>query len=109
MKPETAQARAQDLERRLEKRLADLDASATSRSPAAISAAALVVPQGWLNSCSASRKRARPSALARDTAETDRRAIAAVLAAERALGREPTEMPHNNPGYDIVSASPTAT
>ena len=33
---------------------------------------------------------ARPSAFARDTTETDRRAIAAVLAAERALGRDPT-------------------
>ena len=25
----------------------------------------------------------------------------ALLAAERALGRDPTEMPHNNEGYDI--------
>jgi hypothetical protein len=41
--------------------------------------------------------------LPRDTAETDRRAIAAVLAAERSLGRVPHEMPHNNSGYDIES------
>ena len=40
---------------------------------------------------------------ARDTALTDRRAVAAVLAAERYLGRQPQEMPHNNPGYDIRS------
>jgi hypothetical protein len=30
----------------------------------------------------------------------------AVLAAERALGRTPSEMPHNNPGYDIESRDP---
>jgi hypothetical protein len=33
----------------------------------------------------------------------ERRAVDAVLAAERALGRQPEEMPHNNPGYDIRS------
>ena len=42
---------------------------------------------------------------AQDTAATDRRAVDAVLAAERALGREPTEMPHNNPGYDVRSTT----
>ncbi len=31
----------------------------------------------------------------------DRRAVAAVLAAERSLGREPTETPHHHEGYDI--------
>ena len=50
MKPETAQARARDLERRLEKRLADLDRDEELIArPPAISAAALVVPQGLLN------------------------------------------------------------
>jgi hypothetical protein len=29
-----------------------------------------------------------------------------VLAAERALGRQPEEMPHNHPGYDIRSVAP---
>jgi superfamily II DNA or RNA helicase len=33
--------------------------------------------------------------------EVERRAVDAVLAAERALGREPEEMPVNNKGYDI--------
>ncbi|WP_268968369.1 DUF3883 domain-containing protein [Tomitella gaofuii] len=36
-----------------------------------------------------------------DTVTSDRRAIAMVLAAERALGRRPEEMPHNNPGFDV--------
>ena len=50
MRPETAHNRARDLERRLEKRLADLDRDEELIArPPAISAAALVVPQGLLN------------------------------------------------------------
>jgi superfamily II DNA or RNA helicase len=108
MKPETAQARARDLERRLDKRLAELasDEDLIARPPV-ISAAALVIPQGLLDlllgvSGSADDTENRDR-FADDTIETDRRAIAAVLAAERVLGREPREMPHNNPGYDIES------
>jgi hypothetical protein len=36
----------------------------------------------------------------------DKLAVAAVMATERALGREPVEMPHNNKGYDIESYCP---
>ncbi|HET9967951.1 MAG TPA: helicase-related protein [Streptosporangiaceae bacterium] len=111
LRPETAQARARDLERRLDKRLAELarDEDLIARPPV-ISAAALVIPQGLVNlllavpgSTDDAQSRGR---FAADTAETDRRAIAAVLAAERALGRDPREMPHNNPGYDIESRCP---
>ena len=50
MKPETAYSRARDLERRLEKRLADLDQDEELIArPPVISAAALVVPQGLLD------------------------------------------------------------
>ena len=50
MKPETAHARARDLERRLEKRLADLDRDEELIArPPVISAAALVIPQGLLD------------------------------------------------------------
>ncbi len=35
--------------------------------------------------------------------EVERRAVEAVLSAERSLGRNPVEMPRNNPGYDIAS------
>ena len=49
-------------------------------------------------------ERGQPGATyARNTEEVDRRAVAAVMGAERALGREPQEMPHNNPGFDIRS------
>ena len=34
------------------------------------------------------------------------RAVAAVMAAEGALGRIPEEMAHNNPGFDIRSVTP---
>jgi hypothetical protein len=101
MKPETAYARARDLERRLEKRLAQLDQDEDLIArPPVISVAALVVPQGLLDKLQGVSSEQR---LAKDTTETDRRAIAAVLAAERSLGRLPREMPHNNPGYDIES------
>jgi superfamily II DNA or RNA helicase len=104
MKPETAYSRARDLERRLEKRLAELvqDEDLIARPPV-ISAAALVIPQGLLNKMQGISDAWH---MPRDTAETDRRAIAAVLAAERSLGRVPHEMPHNNPGYDIESRGP---
>jgi hypothetical protein len=105
MKPETAYNRARDLERRLEKRLADLnrDEELIARPPA-ISAAALVVPQGLLNQLLGDYGRGLlPGG---DTTATERRAVDAVLAAERRLGRAPREMPHNNPGYDIESRRP---
>ena len=105
MKPETAYNRARDLERRLEKRLADLnkDEELIARPPA-ISAAALVIPQGLLNQLLGDSNRwLLPEG---DTTATERRAVDAVLAAERRLGRVPDEMPHNNPGYDIESRRP---
>ena len=43
---------------------------------------------------------------AKETAQVERRAVDAALAAERAVGREPIEMPHNNTGYDIHSTTP---
>ena len=39
-------------------------------------------------------------------AETDRRAVAAVMKAERALGRVPEQQHHSNPGYDVLSTDP---
>jgi hypothetical protein len=105
MKPETAYNRARDLERRLEKRLADLDRDEELIArPPAISAAALVVPQGLLNQMLGDNGRGLlPSG---DTTATERRAVDVVMAAERSLGRVPREMPHNNPGYDVESRRP---
>jgi superfamily II DNA or RNA helicase len=102
IRPETAQRRARDLEGRLERRLADLDRDEdlTPRPPI-VAGGALVVPQGLLGRLSG--RAPEPGLTAVDTTETDRRAVAAVLAAETALGRHPRPMPHNNPGYDIES------
>ncbi|HET9895152.1 MAG TPA: helicase-related protein [Streptosporangiaceae bacterium] len=103
IKPDTAFRRARDLEGRLERRLADLarDEDLTAKPPA-VTAGALVMPQGLLDKLLGRSESGRPRT-ARNTPLTDRRAIAAVVAAELQLGRKPREMPHNNPGYDIQS------
>ncbi len=103
VRPETAYKRARDLERRLEARLAELKADEALRPlPPVVAGGALVVPQGLVDRL-AGRREAPPATYTKDTAEVDRRAIAAVMAAERALSREPQEMAHNNPGYDVRS------
>jgi superfamily II DNA or RNA helicase len=103
IRPETAEKRARDLERRLQRRLAELTAAEALRPlPPFVAGGALVVPQGLLDRV-AGRRHQPAATYAKDTAEVDRRAIAAVLAAERGLGRHPEEMPHNNPGFDIRS------
>jgi len=108
-RPETARAWAEDLERRREQRLTALDKDqALHARPPVVAGCALVVPVGWLvgrlGPAETSAERAALDALhAADGYETDRRAVAAVLGAERGLGRVPEEMAHNNPGYDIRS------
>jgi len=106
IKPETAEKRARDLERRLERRLQELDADETLRPlPPVVAGGALVVPSGAIERLAGQRD--KPVAhYAKNTAEVDRRAVAAVMRAERSLGREPQEMPHNNPGYDVRSLTP---
>ena len=103
--PEIAYRRARDLERRLERREIELDADArlTALAPL-VAGGALVVPQGLLDRLAG--RRTEPAAIyARETARVERRAVDAVLAAERALGRDPEEMAHNHPGYDIRSTA----
>jgi hypothetical protein len=103
IRPETAEKRARDLERRLEKRLAELAADEALRPlPPVVAGGALVVPQGLIERFTGQQV----ATYAKETAEVDRRAVAAVMAAERRLGREPHEMPHNNKGYDIRSLTP---
>ena len=110
-RPETARAWAEDLERRREQRLAALDKDqALQARPPVVAGCALVVPIGWLarhlGPAKTPAERAVLDALrSADSYETDHRAVAAVLGAERRLGRVPEEMAHNNPGYDIRSLS----
>jgi superfamily II DNA or RNA helicase len=106
IKPETAERRARDLERRLEVRMKDLDLDEILNiQPPTVVGMALVIPQGLIDRMTGART--EPVATyAKNTAEVDQRAIAAVMAAERALGRIPENMPHNNPGFDIRSVAP---
>jgi superfamily II DNA or RNA helicase len=97
--PDRLEARAHDLEARLAQRIAACDAEAQlSASPPRVIGAALVIPAGLIPGEVATH--------ARETARVERRAVDKVLAAERALGREPEEMPHLNTGYDIRSIAP---
>jgi hypothetical protein len=99
MNPDRARQRADDLANRLKRRMDELALQEDLHAlPPAISGAALIVPAATLAADG-------PVMRARETARAERRAVDAVLSAERALGRAPTEMPHNNPGYDISSAT----
>jgi hypothetical protein len=66
---------------------------------------AVVVPQGLLERLRGERA-ADPSDYARMSERVERLAVEAVMATERRLGREPVEMPRNNPGFDIRSKDP---
>lgn len=100
LRAETALVRARQLDERLSHRLEQLDeATNLVAVPAVIRGAALVIPSALL----ATDAEPEAQTFARHTEEVERRAIEAVLAAERVLGREPVEMPRSNPGYDIQS------
>ncbi|MFB8198372.1 helicase-related protein [Kitasatospora purpeofusca] len=107
-KPERAREWAEELELRRTGRLAELDKDAALQPKSPIVAGcALVVPVGWLANALGNKNISELAGLyATDGYETDRRAVAAVLNAEKKLGRIPEEMAHNNPGYDIRSLTP---
>lgn len=99
-----ARQRADDLEARKVRRLRELEREGdlVNHAPTIV-AAALVVPQGLFDRLSGLDVVEIDPEVAR---ETDQRAVAAVLAVERGLGREPEEQEHNNPGFDILSTDP---
>lgn len=98
-----ARARADDLQVRLRKRLLELEEEKQLHlQPPVVVGAALVIPRGLIAARTGGT--VRDSAI--DTERTHRLAVATVMAAETTLGREPEEMPHNNPGYDIRSHDP---
>jgi superfamily II DNA or RNA helicase len=98
--PERLETRARDLEVRLTARLRDVAAEKqlAAKQPT-LAGAALILPAGLVNPVGG-------PAPTLDTTVVERRAVDSVIAAERALGRQPTEMPRNNPGYDVASTSP---
>ncbi|GAA5165866.1 helicase-related protein [Ornithinimicrobium tianjinense] len=98
--------KADDLQARLVERLASIERQRTMRTPPPrVACAAVVVPASWLDGADGATESPadRPPV---DTTVSERRGVDAALAAERALGREPTEMAHNNKGYDIASVAP---
>ena len=93
--------RAEVLVRRLDRRLKELEQERDiSVRPPRVTGACLVVTQGWLD---AQEDPEGADARARETIRVERLAVDAVLRVEHALGHQPTEMHHNNPGYDIES------
>ncbi len=99
---EIARSRADALAERLQVRLAALEQERkVSAAPPVVVGGAIVLPYGLVRAISKGIE-IDQNALAR----VDRLAVDAVLAAERRLGHEPRELPHNHPGYDIESRGP---
>ena len=102
-----ARQSAEDLENRLIKRMEKLkqELHISSMEPVVIGGA-LIVPQSLLEASDFDTS--VPSPVSQTNRERiDRLAVDAVIEAERSLGREPMEMPHHNPGFDIESRDPS--
>jgi superfamily II DNA or RNA helicase len=97
-----ARRRADDLQARLQRRLAELDREAQiSALPPVVLGGLVVVPLGLV---AAMRGSALPNAASpADTQASATRARAAVMEIERALGFEPTDRELEKLGYDIES------
>jgi hypothetical protein len=97
-----ARQRSEELKARLRERMADLDAQRQlSSAPPVVGGGALVVPAGLL---------ARLGGHQGPAGQADREAaIAAVLAAERALGRSADQMPARSQGWDVESRAADGT
>ena len=92
---ESLARKSRELEARLDARRAQIDAQRrlVPRPPRLVCAAVVLPAPGPVEAPTHTR----------ETAEIERRAVDAVLAAERALGRRPVEQDHWNPGFDILS------
>lgn len=101
MNPERARARADELAARLDRRMEELAKERQIKAlPPVVVGAALVVPTSQMEQRTEPEG---PPERALSTEEVERRAVDAVLALERQLGRWPEEQPHHNPGFDIKS------
>jgi len=100
-----ARRRADDLQARLNDRMAELDREKQLilRPPVAITGA-IIVPQGLLDK--AMGLVAKPPTFAKDRERVERLAMDAVQQAERRIGREPRDISSKNLGYDIESRDP---
>ena len=102
-----ARQRADELHARLKNRMAELEQELhISPMPPEIIGGALIIPQRLLDTAPDPERPAPVVPSQTDRERIDRLAVNAVMEAERRLGREPKEMPHQNPGYDIESKDP---
>jgi len=100
-----ARKRADDLQARLEKRLADLDREAQlSAVPPVVLGGLVVVPAGLIAKLTG--RPLAPGAESPDTQAAAARAREIVMAIERKLGFEPTDREQEKLGYDIESRDP---
>ena len=101
-----ARQRANEFTERLERRMVELEQELSiSPMPPTVIGGALVIPQGLFNRLGDQTTTTDEISQA-DRERIDKLAVAGVMEAERGLGREPKEMPHENPGYDIESRDP---
>jgi superfamily II DNA or RNA helicase len=97
-----AEARANELSDRLQRRLAELNRERTiSALPPLIRGGAIVVPIGLIRQTG--NDRPAPKELSERDVEVERLAMEAVMAAERALGFDPRDISALKVGYDIES------
>ena len=105
-----ARLRADDLAARLQKRMGELEQERKlSPLPPVVSGAALIVPAGLLSRAERPRpggSEAVPPTYAADTKESELRAVAAVMDAERRLGFLPKDVSDEKRGYDLESSIP---
>ncbi len=95
---ESLRRSADDLDKRRESRLAMIERQLSMAPlPPRITAIALILPAVEEDAG------AGPSVDPDARAAIERRAVDAVLAAERALHRTPEEQAHNNPGFDVLT------
>ncbi|MGQ9725228.1 MAG: helicase-related protein, partial [Tepidimonas sp.] len=100
-----ARRRADELQSRLERRLAELDREAqVSALPPVVLGGVVVVPMGLMAKVTG-QAAAAPSAPA-DTQAVAAQARAIVIQVERSLGFEPVDREHEKLGYDIESKDP---
>ena len=100
---ESLSRKARDIEVRLDRRLTQLDAqSKVYATVPKVVAQALVIPLAWVEG----ELPDEAPVHAKETKAVERRAVEAVLAAERRLGRNPIEQAFNNKGFDISSVEP---
>ena len=102
-----AARRAEELEARMHKRLADLELEKLiSALPPVVTGGALVVPLGLLRQLEGVSPPARGEADAQARQSVEQAAMRAVMALEESLGFEPRDVSASKCGYDVESRIP---